>query len=181
MCRLQAVAYDWCEERYEIQALADDLTCKYVPPHVNAFYCFGGIVLTAFFFQLATGFGLTMYFRPSVFEALQSVKLITHSLCFGWLLRSVHRVTSSCMLAVLLLHMLRVYFTGGFKKPRELTWITGALLGITSLSFAVTGYSLPWDQVGYWACRIVVSVPEALDELLTGLGSLLLRWLASIR
>ena len=45
--------------------------------------------------------------------------------------------------------------TGGFKKPRELTWVTGVLLASVTVSFGVTGYSLPWDQVGYWACKIV--------------------------
>ena len=49
--------YDWFEERLEIQSIADDITSKYVPPHVNIFYCFGGIVFTLFLVQVATGFG----------------------------------------------------------------------------------------------------------------------------
>jgi quinol-cytochrome oxidoreductase complex cytochrome b subunit len=44
-----------------------------------------------------------------------------------------------------------VYLTGGFKKPREVTWITGVTLAVCTVSFGVTGYSLPYDQVGYWA------------------------------
>eukprot|EP00972_Heterocapsa_arctica_P066899 9872390-Heterocapsa_arctica.AAC.1 len=71
--------YDWFEERLEIQAIADDITSKYVPPH-----------------------------------------------------------------------------------PRELTWVTGVTLAVVTVSFGVTGYSLPWDQVGYWACKIVTGVPEAI-------------------
>merc|ERR1712032_141355 len=51
--------YDWCEERFEFQAIADDILAKFVPAHVNIFYCFGGIVLTSFLFQVATGFALT--------------------------------------------------------------------------------------------------------------------------
>lgn len=49
-----------------------------------------------------------------------------------------------------------------FKQPRELTWITGVLLSILTISFGVTGYSLPYDQVGYWALRIVSGVPDAI-------------------
>ena len=54
--------YDWFEERLEVQAIADDITSKYVPPHVNIFYCFGGIVLTCFLVQVATGFAMTFYY-----------------------------------------------------------------------------------------------------------------------
>jgi cytochrome b6 len=63
---------------------------------------------------------------------------------------------------MLILHVFRVYLTGGFKKPRELTWVTGCLLGVVTASFGVTGYSLPWDQVGYWACKIVTGVPDSI-------------------
>ena len=69
------------------------------------------------------------------------------------------------MFQVLILHVSRVYMTGGYKKPREITWVTGTLLALITLSFGVTGYSLPWDQVAYWACKIVTATPEALDEL----------------
>ena len=57
----------------------------------------------------------------------------------------------------------------GFKKPRELTWVTGVTLATVTVSFGVTGYSLPWDQVGYWACKIVTGVSEAIPVV----GSLL--------
>jgi len=55
-------------------------------------------------------------------------------------------------------HIGRVYVTGGFKQPRELIWITGIILAVSTASFGVTGYSLPWDQVGYWACKIVTFI-----------------------
>ena len=76
------------------------------------------------------------------------------------------------MVLILIVHIGRVYFTGGFQKPRELIWITGIILAVSTVSFCVTGYSLPWDQVGYWACKIVTSVPEALDNLIPGIGKI---------
>jgi cytochrome b6 len=82
----------------------------------------------------------------------------------------------SCSFAYFL-HVSRVYLTGGFKKPRELTWVSGVLLSLATLTFGVTGYSLPWDQVGYWACKIVTAVPESLDALIPGIGSLLVLFL----
>ena len=154
--------YDWFQERLEIQAIADDITSKYVPPHVNIFYCLGGITLTCFIVQVATGFAMTFYYRPTVTEAFASVEYIMTEVNFGWLIRSVHRWSASMMVLNMILHVCRVYLTGGFKKPRELTWVTGVLLASVTVSFGVTGYSLPWDQVGYWACKIVTGVPDAV-------------------
>jgi cytochrome b6 len=154
--------YDWFKERLEIQAIADDITSKYVPPHVNIFYCLGGITLTCFIVQVATGFAMTFYYRPTVTEAFASVQYIMTEVNFGWLIRSVHRWSASMMVLNMILHVCRVYLTGGFKKPRELTWVTGVALASVTVSFGVTGYSLPWDQVGYWACKIVTGVPDAI-------------------
>ena len=154
--------YDWFQERLEIQAIADDITSKYVPPHVNIFYCLGGITLTCFIVQVATGFAMTFYYRPTVTEAFASVQYIMTEVNFGWLIRSVHRWSASMMVLNMILHVCRVYLTGGFKKPRELTWVTGVALASVTVSFCVTGYSLPWDQVGYWACKIVTGVPDAI-------------------
>jgi cytochrome b6 len=164
--------YDWFQERLEIQAIADDITSKYVPPHVNIFYCLGGITLTCFIVQVATGFAMTFYYRPTVTEAFASVQYIMTEVNFGWLIRSVHRWSASMMVLNMILHVCRVYLTGGFKKPRELTWVTGVALASVTVSFGVTGYSLPWDQVGYWACKIVTGVPEAVPivgSLIVGL------------
>ena len=154
--------YDWFQERLEIQAIADDITSKYVPPHVNIFYCLGGITLTCFIVQVATGFAMTFYYRPTVTEAFASVDFSMTEINFGWLIRSVHRWSASMMVLNMILHVCRVYLTGGFKKPRELTWVTGVGLASVTVSFGVTGYSLPWDQVGYWACKIVTGVPDAV-------------------
>ena len=70
--------YDWCEERFEIQSIADDILAKFVPAHVNIFYCFGGIMVTSFIFQGATGFALTIYYQPTVVEAFPSLQLILY-------------------------------------------------------------------------------------------------------
>jgi cytochrome b6 len=154
--------YNWFEERLEIQSIADDITSKYVPPHVNIFYCFGGITLVCFLIQVASGFAMTFYYRPSVVDAFSSIEYLMTEVNFGWLIRSIHRWSASMMVMMMILHVCRVYLTGGFKKPRELTWVTGVTLSVVTVSFGVTGYSLPWDQVGYWACKIVTGVPEAI-------------------
>ncbi|MGL5035614.1 MAG: cytochrome b6 [Microcystaceae cyanobacterium] len=154
--------FQWFNDRLEVQAISDDIGSKYVPPHVNIFYCLGGITLTCFLIQFATGFAMTFYYKPTVAEAFTSVQYIMNEVNFGWLIRSIHRWSASMMVLMMILHIFRVYLTGGFKKPRELTWVVGVMLAVTTVSFGVTGYSLPWDQVGYWAVNIVSGVPAAI-------------------
>jgi cytochrome b6 len=165
--------YDWIEERLEVQALADDILSKFVPAHVNIFYCFGGMVLTSFLVQAATGFAMTLYYRATVLEAYNSLVFIITEVNGGWIIRSLHRWSSASLVLLLMVHIGRVYLTGGFKKPRELIWLTGVLLSVIVLSFGVTGYSLPWDQVGFWASKILTSTPAALDVVVPSLGTLL--------
>jgi cytochrome b6 len=158
----ESKVYKWFNDRLEIEAISEDIASKYVPPHVNIFYCLGGITLVCFVIQFATGFAMTFYYKPTVAEALSSVQYIMNEVNFGWLIRSVHRWSASMMVLMMILHTFRVYLTGGFKKPRELTWVTGVVLAVITVTFGVTGYSLPWDQVGYWAVKIVSGVPAAI-------------------
>ena len=122
-------------------------------------------LLLVFLVQVATGFAMTFYYRPTVAEAFASVQYIMTDVNFGWLIRSIHRWSASMMVLMMILHVFRVYLTGGFKKPRELTWVTGVIMAVCTVSFGVTGYSLPWDQVGYWAVKIVTGVPDAIPVI----------------
>ncbi len=158
----ESQTFKWFDERLDIQALDDDISSKYVPPHVNIFYCLGGVTLVCFLIQFATGFAMTFYYKPTVTEAFPSVQYIMTDVSFGWLIRSIHRWSASMMVLMMNLHVFRVYLTGGFKKPRELTWITGVVLAVITVSFGVTGYCLPWDHVGYLAVKIVSGVPDAI-------------------
>lgn len=177
MCYKQV--YEWCEERPQIQPIADDVLSKYVPAHVNTLHYFGGLVLTSPLIQGASGLALTIYFRLTVVEAFESVEAIIEPISLGWFIRSTHRWSSGTMFQMIILRVSRVYFTGGYKKPREATWTTGTSLTATTISFGVTGYSLPWDQIGFWACKIVTATPEVVDTLMPGIGSLLVLSLRS--
>jgi cytochrome b6 len=76
------------------------------------------------------------------------------------------------MVLFIVLHICRVYLTGALKKPREFIWITGIMVAVRTVTFGVTGYSLAWDQVAYWGSKIVTSIPEALDNLIPGIGNI---------
>jgi cytochrome b6 len=93
--------YDWWEERLEIQCIADDILAKFVPAHVNIFYCFGGIMVTSFIFQGGSGFALTIYYQPTVMEAFQSVQSILMNVNLGWFIKSIHRWSGAVMVLFL--------------------------------------------------------------------------------
>ena len=94
--------YDWFEERLEIQSIADDISSKYVPPHVNIFYCLGGITFTCFLVQVATGFAMTFYYRPTVAEAFASVQYIITVLNFCFLIICIDGCYSSMIVVIVL-------------------------------------------------------------------------------
>ncbi len=124
----------------------------------NPMYCLGGIALTAFLIQVLTGPLLAMYYRPTPAEAYESVQFIMTQVYLGSLIRSLHHWGANFMVAAVALHMMRVFFTGAYKKPRELTWIFGLALLALTLTQGLTGYVLPWNQLGYWATNIVVQI-----------------------
>ncbi|KAG4138240.1 hypothetical protein ERO13_D07G122550v2 [Gossypium hirsutum] len=86
---------------------------------------------------------MTFYYRPTVTEAFAFVQYIMSKANFGWLIQLVHRWSASMMVLMMILHVFHVYLTGVFKKPRELTWVTGVVLVVLIVSFGVTSYSGP--------------------------------------
>jgi quinol-cytochrome oxidoreductase complex cytochrome b subunit len=121
------------------------------PGWINYFYCFGGITFTLFIVQLLTGLLLSTHYNPSEAEAYTSIQRLDHIVPLGGLLRSIHKWAANLMVVMVLLHMIRVFVTGSYKNPRELTWVAGVLLFVMTLAFGFTGYLLPWDQKAYWA------------------------------
>ena len=131
--------------------------------HKNVLYSLGGLTLISFLLQIATGILLSFYYDPSPQAAYDSVDYVTYQIPLGWLVRGLHHYNASAMVVLITLHMLRTFFFSAYKKPREITWLSGVWLWLITLTFAFTGYLLPWDQRGYWATRvgmeIVSSVP----------------------
>ena len=118
---------------------------------------------TAFFFfvELFTGLILMIYYSPTPSEAYSSILELMSNVPFGKLMRDLHRIGAEAMVIFTVLHMLRTYLTGSYKKDRSFTWLTGVvLLGLT-LFLSFFGYLLPWDQLAYWAVTIGTSMAEA--------------------
>jgi len=142
-----------------------------VPKHARSImFCFGGITFLLFLVQVVTGILLALYYKPNPELAYQSVLFITHEVTMGGVLRSVHNISANLMVIMVMLHFLRVIYTGSYKPPREYNWVVGVLLLIIVFGFCFTGYLLPWDQQGYWAAvigaKIMGSVPVIGPKLL---------------
>ena len=134
-----------------------------VPYHLKKWwFCLGGTVLYLFVVQVVTGIALTFYYVPSPDEAYASVAAITHEVRFGWFIRSLHKWSAQFMIVALILHMLRVFFTGAYRRPRQLNWCIGFLLLGTTLTFGFTGYSLVYEQLSFWGATVATNLAEAV-------------------
>lgn len=157
--------YGSLDRRLDIDEAVRKQLNKPVPAHVNWTGCFGGITLFLFMIQVATGILLTLYYRPAPEAAYQSVRHITNDVNLGWLVRGIHHWAANLMVLTVFIHILRVFFTGAYKPPRDLNWVVGTILFFMVMGFAFTGYLLPWDQLSYWATTVGTEIAGAAPLL----------------
>ena len=153
--KLFAHISSWLEERFGREGLTGALKKKTVPAHkLSYWYFFGGITLFLFGIQVCTGILLLLYYRPSAGEAFESVQYIMTRVQFGWLVRSVHSWAANLMILMAFLHMFSVLFLRAYRKPRELTWVSGMVLLFLVLGFGFSGYLLPWNTLAFFATKV---------------------------
>jgi quinol-cytochrome oxidoreductase complex cytochrome b subunit len=155
---------DWVDERLDIKTFTKFIEKKYVPIHSHSiWYYFGGVSLFLFLIQVITGILLLFYYKGSEDLAYESIQFIMSKVQFGWLVRSIHTWAANLFVLAVFIHMFSVFFQKAYRKPRELTWVTGVLLLFLSLALGFSGYLLPWNQVAFFATKvgtdIVGSVP----------------------
>jgi len=145
----------WLAERLPIRDVVEALRHKSVPQHrYTVWYFFGGMTLFFFIVQVVTGGLLLLYYRPSASEAYESVQFIMTRVPFGWLVRSIHAWSANLMVAAAFAHLFSVLFLQAYRRPRELTWMSGVLLLFLTLAFGFSGYLLPWNELSFFATRI---------------------------
>ncbi len=130
----------------------------------------GVATLVLFVLLCVTGVLLMVYYKPSVEGAYGSMLDIMHVVPTGNLMRNVHRWGAHAMVACLMLHMARVFYTAAYKSPREFNWVLGMLLFVVTLGLSFTGYLLPWDQLAFWAVTIGANIAQSPQELTDALG-----------
>src|SRR5690606_32575910 len=165
---------DWLDERAAIRKLWHEAADEEVPGGARARYVFGSVLMFLFMQQVVLGILLAFYYSPSATDAWASTAYLNDQVTYGWFLRGLHHHGSSAMVVVVVLHLLQVVWSGAYRKPREVNWWTGLVMGAIVLAFALTGYLLPWDQKGYWATQVATgimgSVPggEPLQQFVQG-------------
>ena len=129
-----------------------------IPGETSWFQTLGFATMAVFGLQAVTGIVLAMYYKPEPTTAYASIQNITNHVTWGWLVRGMHKWGASAMIILVFLHMARVFIFGSYKYPRELTWLTGALLLIMTMFMGLTGYLLVWDQKAYWATVVAMNI-----------------------
>jgi len=138
-----------------------------VPRHANTLaYSLGGISLIGFLVLVLSGILLAQYYSPMPEFANDSVRAMMQGMRLERIVRGVHYWAAQVVMLLVLLHLLRVFVTGAFKKPREANWVVGVGLLATTVGLFFTGTVLKWDQEGFEALEHNV----AIGELLGGLG-----------
>lgn len=164
----------WLDARLGTDVLAELVRKKEVPVHRSAvWYYFGGMTLFLFVVQLVTGILLLLYYRPSAESAFESVQFIMTEVEFGWLIRSIHSWSANLLIATLFIHMFSVYFLKAYRAPREVTWVSGALLLFITLGFGFSGYLLPWNKLAFFATKVGTDIAGVVPVV----GKFLLRFL----
>ena len=161
--RLYDITYQWVNERVGLDEIIDFLRKKEVPIcNSSIWYYFGGISLFLFLIQVVTGILLLMYYRPGPDSSFESLQFIVSKVHFGWLVRDIHSWSANLMVFCVFVHMFSVFFMKAYRKPREMTWITGMILLFLCLGFGFSGYLLPWNELAFFATKVGTDMPGSV-------------------
>ena len=138
-------------------------------------WCLGGLSFFLFLVLTITGVFLMFYFVPDQNVAYSNIQQIQSAVAFGNLVRNMHRWAAHLMVVTVTLHMIRVFYHGAYKPPREFNWVIGVFLFLVTLFLSFTGYLLPWDQIAIWAITVGTNLApyapvlgDAVYKVLTG-------------
>ncbi|MEA2008197.1 MAG: cytochrome b N-terminal domain-containing protein, partial [Chloroflexota bacterium] len=135
----------------------------------------GGLAVLLTIILVSTGVLLEMNYTPRPPQAYLDIINLNTNVWFGGLIRNLHHWSGNLLIVASVLHLLRVFFTGAYRPPREMNWLIGIAMLLLILGANFTGYLLPWDQLAYWAITVGTSilqyipiVGESISRLLLG-------------
>jgi quinol-cytochrome oxidoreductase complex cytochrome b subunit len=154
----------WIAERIPVSGeQLRELTNEPVPNHLKRWwFCLGGTPAYLFLVQIVTGILLAFYYQATPASAYESIRYITDEVNYGWYFRSLHKWAATFMIAAVILHQMRVYFTAAYRRPREINWVIGMCLLMASLLTGFTGYSLVFEQLSYWGATVASNLSDAV-------------------
>ncbi|MBI3109988.1 MAG: cytochrome bc complex cytochrome b subunit [Ignavibacteriales bacterium] len=155
--------FTWIDERVQLSDVMHFLEKKSVPVHSHSvWYYFGGVSLFLFIIQVVTGILLLLYYKGSEELAFESIQFIMAKVEFGWLIRSIHSWAANLFILSAFIHMFSVLFEKAYRKPRELTWLSGMILLFLGMGFGFSGYLLPWNEVSFFATKVGTDIAGVL-------------------
>ena len=186
--RFTGAAANYIDERTSISGLVKEVGRKIFPDHWS--FMLGEVALYSFVVILLSGTFLTFFFQASMVPveyqgsyaplkgiemsaAMSSVLNLSFDIRGGLLMRQIHHWAALLFIASIGLHMLRVFFTGAYRKPREINWLIGFLLFILALAEGFTGYSLPDDLLSGNGLRIIDGLVKGIPVIGTWISYLL--------
>ena len=147
--------YDWADERLRLHELQAFMEKKHVPMHRGSiWYYFGGVTLFLFIIQVVTGILLLLYYKGGEQLAFESIQFLMSKVSFGWLIRSIHSWAANLFILSAVIHMFSVFFERAYRKPREITWLTGMVMLFIGMGFGFSGYLLPWNELAFFATKV---------------------------
>jgi quinol-cytochrome oxidoreductase complex cytochrome b subunit len=157
----------WVGERLPVSGRQfRELTNEPVPYHLKRWwFALGGTPAYLFIVQIFTGILLAFYYEASPATAYESVEFITREVSFGWYIRSVHKWAATLMIVAVILHQIRVFFTGAYRKPREINWLVGMCLLFCTLLTGFTGYSLVYEQLSFWGATVGANITDTVPVI----------------
>ncbi|MBF8247889.1 MAG: petB [Bacteroidetes bacterium] len=158
--------YNWIDERVQLENLVQFLGKKYVPVHAHSvWYYFGGVSLFLFLIQVVTGILLLLYYKSGEELAFESIQYIMSKVQFGWLVRSIHSWAANLFVLSAMIHMFSVLFEKAYRKPREMTWLTGMFMFFLALGFGFSGYLLPWNELAFFATKVGTDIAGVIPYI----------------
>ncbi len=155
---------DWWRERIPLDGeQLREMANEPVPNHMKKWwFALGGTPAYLFIVQIVTGIMLAIYYQPATATAYESIQHINNNVAFGWYFRGIHKWAATLMIAAVILHQMRVYFTGAYRAPRELNWIVGMAMLMVTLGLGFTGYSLVFEQLSYWGATVGANIMDTV-------------------
>ncbi len=167
--------YDRIVEWFDVRFGFSKTPLKPIPDFaLNPIYWLGLLLALTFVMQAATGLFMLLYFVPTPDQAYSSTMYIINSVPLGQLVETLHLYTAYAMILLAFMHLVRNYFGSAFKENRILMWLAGIILGVTVLSFGVTGYLLPWTVISKSATDVAIGFTNFLPTQLSDLAKFVL-------